>query len=291
MKNYFNQTSVINNTLLLQGDIWCVDCRQLLCAREMELISDFPEISSDEIDNMNDGNFFVNVVAVFQIGHFLLELATRFAFGVCITQVEIVTLTLAAATIVTYILWWDKPQNMKTSITIFAKHRPSHKQFREMVEHGPRQILPSWLCHLVTPASSGFGISNFAIHCANDIGKDSLLFVLSVGVCAVLISLGFFLGWNSSFGHDTLRYIWRVVTIVLFMIMPVLGIIILNILPRITCLGFNGKRRRAQVVVGLLFAVLVGGRIILAVVAVINLWYLPPNAFQSTWTSNLPHIS
>ncbi|KAJ3570428.1 hypothetical protein NP233_g4404 [Leucocoprinus birnbaumii] len=75
-------------------------------------------ISEDEINDKSKGDFFTKLIVVIQTTWFIVQCVARWVQRLHVTELEIVTLAFAILNIITYILWWNKPQNMRVAIAI-----------------------------------------------------------------------------------------------------------------------------------------------------------------------------
>ncbi|KAJ3570429.1 hypothetical protein NP233_g4405 [Leucocoprinus birnbaumii] len=75
-------------------------------------------ISEDEINDKSKGDFFTKLIVVIQTTWFIVQCIARWVQRLHVTELEIVTLAFAILNVITYILWWNKPQNMRVAIAI-----------------------------------------------------------------------------------------------------------------------------------------------------------------------------
>ncbi|KAF9255198.1 hypothetical protein L218DRAFT_837765, partial [Marasmius fiardii PR-910] len=68
-------------------------------------------VSEAEImGNLNHAETVATLLALFQTGWLIGELSTRGWCGLYISELEVLTLGFAVLNLLTYIVWWDKPQ-------------------------------------------------------------------------------------------------------------------------------------------------------------------------------------
>ena len=79
---------------------------------------DPPSITTEEVEDKSKGNWFSKLLALLQIGWFVLQLLGRVAQGLQTTPLELFTLGVVACTLVSYINWWAKPLDVNTSTAI-----------------------------------------------------------------------------------------------------------------------------------------------------------------------------
>ncbi|TDL15009.1 hypothetical protein BD410DRAFT_733312 [Rickenella mellea] len=79
---------------------------------------EFPDITKREIEDKSKGDAISKGFVIVQAGWFLLQCIARGAERLPITELEIVTLAFAVLNLVTYALWWKKPQNVQCSFPV-----------------------------------------------------------------------------------------------------------------------------------------------------------------------------
>jgi hypothetical protein len=80
----FSFTSLVDtvyNLIRLRGEYWALDESQLICARELGIISEIPNISNSEIEDKNKSDFLVKFLAVIHAGCQIVQLIWRWAEG------------------------------------------------------------------------------------------------------------------------------------------------------------------------------------------------------------------
>ncbi|KAJ3555575.1 hypothetical protein NP233_g12176 [Leucocoprinus birnbaumii] len=82
-------------------------------------------ISENEINDKSKGDFFSKLVVVVQTTWFIVQCVARWVQRLHVTELEIVTLAFAMLNIITYVLWWNKPQNMRIAIPIHEERSDS----------------------------------------------------------------------------------------------------------------------------------------------------------------------
>lgn len=72
----------------------------------------------DEIMDKSKGDNLSKALAVGQTGWFIVQSVSRLTTGFAISQIEVVTLALAAVNGVIYFLWWNKPLNVRYPVRV-----------------------------------------------------------------------------------------------------------------------------------------------------------------------------
>jgi hypothetical protein len=174
----FNVSRVawFDNLHALQGDLWIPDTHQLLLAREMGIIERLPQLSEDDLAGRSQADSIVVLLAVGQILWFVIQLIARRVRYLPTSQLEIVALAFSVWAVLTYILLWDKPKDIKSSFVVKAARFPKPKELIRIAVAGPyifgqkrRTIwIPNNAIHWESAASNAkFGpMMHFNIGCA-----------------------------------------------------------------------------------------------------------------------------
>ncbi|KAJ6178400.1 hypothetical protein N7519_008861 [Penicillium mononematosum] len=279
-------TDWVGNLTLLCGNRWVVDANQLLLARELGIIEKLPYVSHDSLDDHSNGDLVVKMLAVLQISWMFIQLGGRLSQKLPTSQLEISTLSFAICSSITYIMLINKPQDVRTSYTVKAVRHPSAEDLIYMANAGPLGSGPKY---------SSVWIPNDATH--RDVLRKVPGYVRSMACLFALLLFGaaHCVAWNFEFPTALERLFWRLSSVVTGVAMPfaylldqILGPVWLKVFkvesqPRILELV-----ERALMV--LIVVVFVLARLFITVEVVRSLAFLPPGAFISTWTANIPHV-
>jgi hypothetical protein len=102
---------------------------RVLEAKELEELSEagkieWPTITEEEIADRSKGDYLSKTIVLFQTTWFIIQCIARGAYGLAVTELEVVTLAFSVLTGVIYYLWWDKPLDVRCSIPVhFLEHR------------------------------------------------------------------------------------------------------------------------------------------------------------------------
>lgn len=230
------------NLEALQGDLWVLDAHQLRIARELGIISSLPTISEDYLRDRDKGDILTTVIALGQIGWFIIQLIVRLSQQDSTSQLEVMTLSFAINAAITYSLLWGRPKDITYSITLTASRYPqSPDEIIRLALWGPSTLLPQKLReildsadsrgenndHLWRPRSPKFylarfsryvsvtlGMPNFAIHIDHDLKTTSAHFsasaIVSGGTAMLVFGSLHFIAWNFAFPTTFERWLWRV---------------------------------------------------------------------------------
>jgi hypothetical protein len=96
---------------------------RVLEAKDLEKLSKaekikWPTITKEEIADRSKGDYLSKTVVLFQTTWFIGQCIARGAYGLTVTELEVVTVAFASLTGVIYYLWWDKPLDVRCSIPV-----------------------------------------------------------------------------------------------------------------------------------------------------------------------------
>ncbi|RDA84143.1 hypothetical protein CP532_4543 [Ophiocordyceps camponoti-leonardi (nom. inval.)] len=315
-RQYFGDFTWQQNLEMLEGGVWSLDAKQLLIARHLGIIERLPSLSVDSIDDRSKQDFLIKFLSALQLIQFGAEILTRLLYQTSISQLEVVTLTLALPTLPAYYLWLGKPKDIYTTIDISvpAAKRPSVSNIRRLAKNGPRVLLPRQLAGSLTPKSSSPALSlpNYVIHCGNsagsvesvendgrdgyeiadgDIAVDTERVTIFSSVATTLTGAVHFLAWNSTLGNDSLRLLWRISAVATMVSMPAMITVFY------TATWFSRLKKllrcneRIKCIAGFFWTILIIGRLLIGIVAFTSMWHLPPDAFTASWAVYVPHLT
>jgi hypothetical protein len=96
---------------------------RVLEAKDLEELSEagkitWPTITEEEIADRSKGDYLSKTIVLCQATWFVGQCIARGAYGLTVTELEIVTLAFASLTGMIYYLWWDKPLDVRCSIPV-----------------------------------------------------------------------------------------------------------------------------------------------------------------------------
>ncbi len=104
-----------------------IGLKELIMAGNIEA----PRTTEAEIEDRSKGDIISKTFVVLQTTWFVAQCIARWITRISVTELEIITLAFALLNGITYLLWWNKPQNvgvpvyleMKTPTTEYAEDR------------------------------------------------------------------------------------------------------------------------------------------------------------------------
>ena len=81
----------------------------------------WPTIAKEEIADRSKGDYLSKTIVLFQTTWFVGQCIARGAYGLTVTELEVVTIAFASLTGIIYYLWWDKPLDVRCSIPVHLR--------------------------------------------------------------------------------------------------------------------------------------------------------------------------
>ncbi|KAF2152643.1 hypothetical protein K461DRAFT_226034 [Myriangium duriaei CBS 260.36] len=273
------------NVKALEGDRWILDVNQIIIARRVGILRTLPNVSEDELDDRNQGDLLVKVIALGQILWFMVQLMVRLARRLPTSQLEIMTFAFAVSTTFTYCLLLEKPKNVQCSIEIPASRYANAAEVARIALAAPD---PVWF-------RDSRWISNFSISRSAKTGRN----LLASGTFSTFIfGAVHCIAWKFVFPTTVEQILWQisaVVTATWPLIMVCLLLCADASLPTDdTC---RPSRFEDALFGTLVLVCLCGSLIFLAARLFIlveifrSLAFLEPEAYLTSWADGFPHLS
>ena len=272
-----------------------INTAHLCILMEKGLIQHLPSISENEILDKSKEDLVIKALALAQLAWFFIQLITRKAKDLPCAQLEIAVLGFAICSFATFLLWLKKPKDVKVATDIFTSDDvdPQRKRliwlngsgFFENVlynknVHLPTSSVPNDMYNKEASLFSSFG-ARWTMY-AEDFG-----FMLG----AVVFGACHFIAWNLAFPTVVEQIIWRVASIITTTIMPLFyfsWFILAWLESRWEFPLYPKVLRALSIPTYVVYALC---RIYIMIELFRSLAYLPPDAFISTWSTSIPHIS
>ena len=81
-----------------------------------------PSITEEEIQDRSKADGLAKGIAVLQTTWFIAQCLSRPAQGLIITEIELITLAIAALNGLLYFLWWNKPLDVRCCVPVLSLH-------------------------------------------------------------------------------------------------------------------------------------------------------------------------
>ncbi|KAE8444728.1 hypothetical protein EG329_014288 [Mollisiaceae sp. DMI_Dod_QoI] len=265
-----------------------------------KLIEKIPDISEKEIQDKSKGDFFVKATAVIQASWMIVQTIVRGAKGLAVSQLEIAVLAYSACTIITYILCLDKPQNVQVPTVIPVKKEFGGVKLSTQHREAIRDCRPrSWFAlslRLFRYTDLGKDDRDALGPIPNDaryddvksliFGKNSFMTRMDDGFVIAGLVFGSLhcVAWNFDFPTPVEQLLWRISSVV--MLPLYYAVLLCDIHVHLAWL-----RLPLMLTVPLLALAYLLARLFLMAEVFRSLFFLPPSAFITTWSSQIPHVS
>lgn len=280
------------NLFVLQGDLWVLDAKQLLLARELGIIEQLPCMSEDELADRNKADQLVKVIAVLQIIWFLIQTITRLVRHLGTSQLEILTLSFAVSTVFTYFLLLEKPKDVNTSVILSAARYPTKQELSRVAIAGPGcYLFPRFDLWVPSNAVHATGTSQRA---------DNVTLANGAAFSVLILGSIHCVAWDFVFPTLIEKVLWRASSIITATAIPTMyflgGTASLVFwlfgkwLPRTFSYQSVWVTVIANSLACLFFFVFFAARLFATVEALRSLAFLPSGAYSTTWPDDIPHI-
>ncbi|KAK7447735.1 hypothetical protein VKT23_013991 [Stygiomarasmius scandens] len=274
-------------------------------------------ITKGEIMDRSKRDPISKIFGVGQTVWFVVQCMARGVRGFSISNLEILTLAFAMLNFATYFLWWNKPQRVRYPVKInVSGYRdvkvPSQTLRRPPERHNslgaigeavrldwessvtskfsyipaPIRIITYPLLSLLIQCIS---LIFDSIHYETRLQKDRKRVYVLVILLAVAFGAIHCIPWSFKFPTPVERTIWRICALGVTLL-PILGILVI-VLDELGAFPNILEYVVAFTTLWILPLLYMAARIILIVVALMELRSLPPDAYSTVnWTNLLPHI-
>lgn len=277
--------------LAMEGNQWVLTATQLEYARACKIISRLPSITEDELADKGKGDCTAKALAIVQVIWLVVQLCARAGTEKATSPLEIATLAFAPLSFTTYIILLHHPQDIQTPIGIHASRLPTIDEFRAVAF-----MAPSYLRHAQVRYDQCF--PNDAMHISKQDGHGyaSVVFMAGAGVSSFILGCVHLFAWNFQYPNDIERILWITSSFITALV-PVLiaGVWAM----RITKFAEQIVNGLSEILypgslvietIGVPRIVYFWARMFLLVEMFRSLYFLPPEAFLTTWANNWPHI-
>ncbi|KAI0384421.1 hypothetical protein F5Y04DRAFT_229254 [Hypomontagnella monticulosa] len=276
------------NLRALEGDRWILDASQLLLARQLGVIKKLPALLEDDVSDRNKGDLVIKVIAIGQVAWFVIQLIVRLVWHIPTSQLEIMTFAFAICTAFTYFLLLEKPKDVEYSIVIRAARYATPWELARLAVVGP--AIYGWY-------RSGINIPNNSIHAHRKYNGRTLHFDLIIGATFSIAIFGgvHCVAWGFSFPNNIERLLWQVSSVVTAIAIPLTYMLweflpVFQVNKPVTPTQYEIQLLIAGIIVFIVGFVFCIARIFILVEVFRSLAFLPPRAFEATWTNTLLHI-
>jgi hypothetical protein len=110
---------------------------------------DWPNITEEEIKDRSKGDYLSKGIVVLQTTWFIIQIISRAASRLTITELEVVTLAFSTLIGVIYYLWWDKPLDVRCSVPVHLVEHITGRATADNITDDDSFPRNRCLCHLL----------------------------------------------------------------------------------------------------------------------------------------------
>ncbi|KAL8722268.1 MAG: hypothetical protein Q9225_001215 [Loekoesia sp. 1 TL-2023] len=279
---------------------WALNSMQIHYAQQHGIIPSSPFVPLEALKDRSKGDSFIKGFAILQITALVIQIIVRSFQNLATTLLEVNVLAFAACAIVTYILLWHKPQDVKIPIYIDIPTILTRDQIIQLAARAPVATLlinDFWL-HGVSVRTQSDNIFPWTpgIRIRPPFIQDLILVspvALGIGGGGMISGAVHFAAWNFHFPTPVERLLWRISCTVLIFF-PLLGIAFYWTMQQFAKKSgavdakLNQALRPICYVIGLVY-LLARGYLIVEVFRALA--YPEPSIFQQVnWPSLIPHL-
>jgi hypothetical protein len=262
----------------------------ILRLRTSGQLSKMPSITADDINDKSKTDSFARVVSVAQITWIVVQVLARVARRLAVSQLEIAVVAFSSCAIMIYILYWKKPKSVLVPYTVLTFPGPIPVEIargESIIKKGD-SIFQSLFggtkgAWRSLPQKNGRSIPNDVTPKSLARRDDNVLyFGLGMALGSSLFGGIHVAAWNFTFPTKVELILWRVASIyctVLF------GLFIVVFALRSRFQWFQVQMTK------LVSSLYVLARVFMIVEMFRTLCFLPPDAYTSTWATNIPHLA
>ncbi|KAI0059880.1 hypothetical protein BV25DRAFT_1918237 [Artomyces pyxidatus] len=264
--------------------------------------------TEEEIRGWSQGDALSKTLAVIQTFWFILQAIARHTEHLPITQLEVMTLAYTTITVVMYVAWWDKPQNVSGPVRVAVKELPEPAPV-ESLEWSTRFV------HVMLGTQD------------NDVTLDlrkerrvptfysgrtesSDLTPLFQVFAAIVFGAVHCAAWKYEFPSHAEKVIWRVSSLILvalpggFLVLALVAAVTTSMAQKWQNFQLNGILKGVVTVVNNVFIITMGvisflfiptyvaARLLLLALSFSTLRLLPYDAYRAVqWTLLIPHFT
>ena len=263
----------------LQGNIWILDSKQLVLAREHGVIKKLPSLTKEEIQDRSKSDGLVRLLAVIQLLWLAAQLVIRRINRIPFAALEISTLAFSSCAIIIYIMEWRKPKDVGVPIYLSTDTIVSPHVFSLIARAAPVTFIQTRRYYI--PQSSTHQLIEGRFERKH---LDRLMILTSILSIALFGGIHLF-AWNLDFPTSIERILWRVSALTVAIAPSISALLVL-----FESVVRHRTDQLSKWSVMFLAPFYLAARSFIIVESIRSLYFLPPAAFISTWVTNAPHF-
>lgn len=125
------------NSLRMRHKGWALINDPLERTHHYGLFQTLPQVSKILLERLNKGDPLVKTLALIQVTWLIIQLIARKISKLPSSQLEIAAIAFSVYSIVTYLIYWNRPHGVETIWSIKASRLPTQSDMRGIAECGP----------------------------------------------------------------------------------------------------------------------------------------------------------
>ncbi|KAL8694130.1 MAG: hypothetical protein Q9218_001183 [Villophora microphyllina] len=279
---------------------WPLNSMQIQYAQQQGIIPRAAFVAHEALKDRSKGDSFIKGFAILQITALVVQIIARSFQNLATTLLEVNVLAFAACAIVTYILLWHKPQDVKVPIYIDIPTILTRDQIIKLAARAPvaTLVINDYWLHGVSIRAQSDNVFPWTpgIRLKLPFNSDPILvspIIFGIGGGGLIFGAIHFSAWNFHFPTPVERLLWRMSCTVLI-VFPMIGTAFYWTMQRFAAkLGaedtkVNRAIRPMSWIIGLVY---LSARGYLVVEVFRALAYPEPSIFQQVnWPSLIPYL-
>jgi hypothetical protein len=268
-------------------DTIVVAAADILALRRKGLLRTLPKITAEHLNDLSNGDMFTKAVAIGQVCWMVVQVVVRAAKGLPITQLEITTCGFAASTFLIYLLWWEKPQAVRSATELpLSTESPEF----ELLDSFEVRVFGFYELVATIGPNRGLRINESMPNetIADVVGERFFVGCLLGGIMLGGVECA---AWYFHFPTNIELWLWRISSLVTVAASPVVCIAFMLEAYFAEILRIPKSDKVPIVVNYIAVALFFVARLFILFETMCSFFHLPPGAFVSTWSSSIPHIA
>lgn len=285
-----NNDRLVRALVTLEGDVIPLCAAQLLEARRLGLVGRLPYVTEAMVCDRDKSDTLVKLAAVWQTVWLVIDLVVRQTSELPSSPLEIMVLAFAALALIIYIINWFQPKDVQTPFYIYSTRLPTAEELHALA--------------ILTPMAHGLRPGVFdnkhipSINAREGYYQATRVWGTGMAWSGMVFGSLHLAAWNCTFPSVQEKWLWRasaLVTTAWPSIPGVLGWAVSMLQRRLESHQRHVSRTTIRrfwqaVALPILLIPLFCARVYVLVEAYRSLYYLPPESYITTWTSNVPRF-
>ncbi|KUJ11201.1 uncharacterized protein LY89DRAFT_759013 [Mollisia scopiformis] len=302
---YINMGGFVTRSALRRNDLQGskllhLDITHVEIFRLLSYIKKLP-ITKEEVEDKSKADSLVKASAIAQVAWMVIQVAARTIEGLPVTQMEITACSFAACCFITYMFWWNKPKNINEATDLGLNWvEISERRTSSIVSMRILQIMLMYewssMAHINMSLYDQPPRNDSLLRTQRDEHRTQFYFSQGLMFGGIVLGATQCAAWKLDFPTKVDRDIWRFASIASASVVILFYALSLQEINSRwpDAVDRNLSKRKSPIFVvlsllcGLIYTVC---RMFILFESVYSLFHLSPEAFKTTWSTNLPHVN